>query len=230
MRNLVLLVVLALVAPVMASAVELGGADLYGVRDENLSRLLDNSALLDSEEAAQAAGGQFQFHAALVTFWSFDDNLNDLVGQPVYGPDVGFIGWVGPQMGIGISGQYLAGGGDGEIENIDIDDVVFTLTSVYLDFRSRIVDTEGFRMYGATGLGWSQIHLEGEIDLAFMGLPPIDIDETEDGFGYYAALGFEGPWVFGELRYSESTFDAGDDDVGATIENGFQLLVGVRSP
>jgi len=224
MRNLILLVVLALAAPMMASAVELGAADLYGVKEKNLSRLLDDSASSDSV-SAPAAAGQFQFHVAPVAYWSFDEDLNALIDKPVWGADIGFLFWTGPQLGVGISGQHMSAGGEGKINGIKFTQVEFTYTNVYVDFRGRMFDIDGFRMYGATGLGYSKLRLKAEaVSWFFFG----DIDETDDGFAYYAAFGFEGPWVFSEFRYTESSFD--DDDETATALTGLQFLIGMRTP
>jgi hypothetical protein len=222
MKRILLAVALALAAP-------LAGWASSGVAGENLAQALLSTTSFNNEMAQQDKSNPFQFHLAPVAFFSFDEELNDLMTPPIWGGEAGFVYWISQQLGLGLSGQYFSASGTGDLDNIEID-ADFTYYNVFVNIYSKMLASDSVSLYGLGGMGYSNAHLAGEAQtFLFSG----DFDQVDEGVGYQAGLGISGPWVFGEVRYSESSFGAEENTEGekvVTILNALQVLVGVRTP
>lgn len=229
MKKLVLVLMVALAAPLAGYGKDVAGQENLGVVEVNVARRLLTMTSWNGESELQEAGNAFQFHLAPAALFTFDADLNSITGSPIWGYEAGAVYWIFPQLGVGLAGQYFTGSGSGEVDGIKLD-ADFTYFNVFVNFYSQFVRAENFAVYGLFGLGYSQARLAGEARTFWA---QGDFDETDTGVAFLAGIGIQAPWIFGELRYTESSYSAGKNEEGdnvVAVLDGVQVLIGMRTP
>ena len=217
----IMVLALVLAAPLAAVGGEAGGEGWAGGR-----RIALAGRLGDREGATAAAESPFQFNLAAVVYFTSNGDVKEFINLPLYGADAGVVYWFSDQYGVGLSGQYLYGQGtSGRVHSIQID-AECSYTNVFFNFQGRLPLGDRLAIYFLTGLGYSNIQLDGEGDV---GPFVASINGDNSGVSYQVGVSFEGPWVYGDLRFVESSFREKSDGSGGALY-GFEFMIGLRTP
>lgn len=222
MRHFIWLIVLALATPLVAVGGELDGSQPGQGPGIDLTGRMATSF---DAAAAQESGNAFQFYLAPVAYVAFNSDLRELIRQPLWGGDLGMVFWFAGELGLGLSAQYLVGSGSGEIDHIGIDSDA-SYFNVFINLHTRLPFGNGVALYSLTGLGYSNLQIDGSGGNDFMN---ISIDSNSDGMAYQFGVGIEAPWIYGEFKWLESTFPEDRDGTGGVLD-GLELLIGMRTP
>jgi hypothetical protein len=231
MKKMFLVLALVMTVPFSGWAIERVDGVEPGLSGNDSYRIRLTQASWDGGSSFQEEDNPFKFHIAAVSLYSFDEDLNDVVGSPIWGFDAGFIYWMGG-MGFGLCGQYFTASGSGNVDDVDLD-IDFSYLNIIFTIQSLFIESDSISVYAATGLGYSNAKLDGKAEVSLPFPMKDDIDTSDDGMIFMVGLGIEGPWVFGEIRYSESSYNEGTNEEGenvTTVIDGMQVLIGVRTP